>query len=1592
MRQKRKLIAVVLMMALILSSCANSMVADAANGLKTAAAEARPVARLLKGGSSLPPLPRADGAASDTAVHKAADGLFRAKFEGSGVAGSGEAVDGLYRFTATQTDGESWHIKLESNYPTVSGREYLVTYRFRSDVAGKIKFGDFQEFDIVKGDNEVTGELIASDSTSYLDLQLGMLPAFTIDFTEIEVKEYADKVTYENALRSPVNFKREALVYERHDQGYAPVLTRSFDEVSINYLASSWEPGVWKSRLYVNTGLVPEVGVHYRVGIDVSCDEDMPFELLLNNGDVEKGYGALYGQEVSAGKTNDCQAVITGGGNGDELVLQFSLGMAPEESTVKVGNLRLERIIDAYTSVLPASFAMDKTVTSNTKLIPTSFTNIPLWETTGFNYLGVAHTFEQHDDGYEVSLEKSASSATMAITKAPESGRGVWKAKLFAATGQTLEAGTTYRIKYKLASAGNQANYEVLFDGDTEGAYGGLYGRSLTAGGTDEVEYVVTPDASHGPLTLRLQLGETDSTAGNTVTLSDLSVETVKVTATDLGAIDYSTAGGNVWEEHGDGVEQEVSASGDTATLHVSKAKSGGGSGVWSSKLLIATGVTPEPGEKYRVSANVDATGATGEYEILFRNAATGNNYEGVYGLSGPGTYSGEFTAPASDCGELVLCLQLGNSAADNTITVSDIKIFKATSTPTDVPLPSTFKYPERGPDKTEKNYFDLEASNGAEAVLTGGDEDAEFLPHSASAKVIKSGADWHIKFYAKPGITLNAGTTYRISMDVADIGESTSGTVCYKNASSTSLDNETAFGTETLKQGTVTHTITPTQSGTMEIVMKIGTLSADTTVTVRNVKIESKTGDVNVTPGIIDYDLEANSGAEASRSENTATVITPGDYDWHIKFYAKPHVTLESGSNYQVSFQVTNAAGCPVCFKDLGTGSEVGYGSLTLGSNNQVVTSTIAGNDSVMEILLKLGTLPANTAVTVSNVQIIKLGDSSGFTNLELPKYLYPKTRPGDVIKNSFDVESNIGASAELCNDPNGNYSAIALVKKSGDDWHIKFYTKPGVTLESGKTYNISMNVGGAAGCSVVYKNLADTGAEDGFGSESITSNNQNVKHTVTPSTGGELEIIVKMGTVAAGNSVTVNSVKIEQLQYSFPADSENLMSFPLRARPPVNFWAHESYEAAVSNNTPSSATLTVNKAPDSGKEDWKVKLFVETGIALAAGKDYRISADVSASVPTDYKICYNNGAAEAALGSRSGLQATDTAQTVTYETKASSDANLTLQFNLGNAASGTAVTVSNIKVEELTLSDAENLIPDFQYDSIGYVTSSSDEGYVTSLERSSTFVTFDIEQAPKERHPWNAKVYFHTGFIPETGKGYRVSFDVITARGQSFAEVFYDGFEEKTYGGLYGLNLPAGKSNVSAILMPGYSSGELVVQFRPGQTDSMEGNTYWISNLRIDEVTFAPGSVPVVTLDTQPDYIEHLEKTHDKATVVIEKTPAEGREAWKSKLFVDPGVTLKAGQKYRISMNVRSIIPAPFEVCFNNGSVEKGLGAIFGLLSNPSGQYVEYVTTPKKDISLVVQLSLGNCASPNSIILDRFNIEKAGETELVSDTIYTF
>ncbi len=1592
MKHTKKLIAVVLLLSLLLCSC--GMPAPQTEAIEIETEPERPVITMAEPAPAQPEVQtvttvnyapqRLSTSGSKPEPTVVQTDMFNAKFEGSSVAGKGEAVDGVYRFTATETDGEAWHVKLECNYPTVAGRDYRVTYRFSSDVAGRVKFGDFQEFEIKEGDNSVTGMMIASGGTSYLDLQLGMLPPFTIDFDEIEVEEFADEVDYEDALEAPINFGKETVVYEKHDQGYAPVLERGSGEVTINYLATAWDAGVWKSRLYIKTGMIPQKGARYRVTADVECDGDMPFELLFNDGDVEKGYGALYGQSVTAGEPKTCEAVIMGNVEGEQLVLQFSLGMVPEGSKVKISNLRIEEVLDHYTDQLPYNFALDKSVDTGrilTAAIPTSFKNVPL---TKFSYAGTDTVYEGHDDGYVVSLEEGASSATLKITQAPADAgeRGVWKAKLYAATGLTLEAGTTYRVKFDLASTGDQAEYEACFDGDYENAYGALYGRSLTAGGTDSIDFILTPDVSHGPLTIRLQMGKTDTAAGNTVTLSNLSVEKLEPQYKTIGEVALSTDGsGNVSEEHSDGVEQTLTASGSSAALNVTQARTDGG--VWSSKLIIRTGVTPEAGKKYQFSAKVDATADTGDFEILYQNAAASELYGGQWGLNGSGEYSSEFTAPDSGCGELVLVFQLGNSAANNTFTVSDLKLCEVSEEEASSNL-SGLAYPESVPGSTVNNSFSLTVPEGADAALTG---------NGTSATVTVNTAGGGIVLCAATGVQLEAGKTYQIDMNVEggdwDVCYAREGGGDYEYSDSGTLIWDSPF--------TVRNICKPTATGKLNILLKFDRVAAGSSITVKDITVSEETDTV------LSYNLGAwvenniaDSGTEATIAPGatgaTATIVNRGaGVDWQLKMYTKPEVTLEPGSTYRIVANVEGAKDCFVHFKD-GSGvagwDETFYGDtgrITSDDKQEIRSKDFEGQNGMVEIVTLIGARQVGDQVTISDIRVIKLGGS--FTPVSMSGFGYPQTSAESTKYNSFSLTPE-DAGASLTG--NGKSATVTINTPASG---IVLCAATGVALEAGNTYQVDMNVDGGD-WDVCYAREGGGDYEYSDQGSLVWDGPVTVRNIINATTSGNLNILLKFDRVAAGKSVTVRDISVVKL--GAKTLGENLLTDPLTAgdRGNVNFWAHEDYAAALSGDG-SSASLEISKTPDNG-EAWKVKLFIETGIALEAGKHYRVSADVSASAETDYEICYNNGAVEKGVGALYGQHASSAATTAVFEGTPEEAATLTLQFNLGWATAPCTVTVSNVKVEEMAEGEGESVLPSFSYDSVGSFSYNADDGYIVALNKAESSAEFQIIQAPAERNPWNVKLNVRTGFTPEKDKGYRVSFDINAAKPQGTFEVFFDGSSEGAYGQFFGPALAGGKTSFSQIIYPGPSKGELVLQLRCGKTDGTDGNTYTVSNVKIEEVSFnyvqTPETKEVTRLDKQPNYIEQLEKTPDRATVRIEKTPAEGKEPWKSKLFVETGVTLKAGQKYRISMDVKSIIPAPFEVCFNNGGEEKGLGAIFGLISTPSGQYVEYVTYPKQDTELVIQLSLGNCSAPNSIILSDVQVEKAGTIIPVSDTIYTF
>jgi len=1864
--------------------------------------------------------------------------LFHAKFEGSDVSGSGGVVGGKYHFIATQTDGESWHVKLESNYPTVAGRDYYVTYRFTSDVSGTVKFGDFQEFQIQQGENTVTGVFTAKDSTSYLDLQLGMLPAFTIDFTEIEVKEYADEVDFENALPKPINFERESRVYERHDQGYDTILVRRSHAINVNYETIPTDLGVWKSRLYVRTGLVPEPGVHYRITADVMSDRyerPIKFEVLFNDGEVEKGYGALYGQELTPGEVNTCEAVITGNGNGDELILQFSLGEARGGSVIVVGNVHVDKIVDHYTNVLPEGYALDTSVATGKIIeeqVPVSYTDIPL--SPAF-YSGVDTVYEQHDDGYVVNLTENGSSATMAITQAPSNpdDRGVWKAKLYAATGVSLKPGTSYRVQFDLDSTGNQADYEVCFDGDSENAYGALYGRSLKAGGTDHIDMLISPNADLGPLTVRMQLGKTDTAAGNTVTLRNFSVESVKINYKDvlpasfsyetgdtpweyeyspvpLNGFSYDT-GVNVSERHGDGYSQSVSADNSGAMLSISKAPSEGRD-PWNSCLLINTGVKPEEGKKYTVSFDMTADRNQPNFEVDYDSAREekgyGAKYAQVIGAGESKEIRYSFVSTKSD-EPLILRLQLGHTQDEsgNTITVSNVKVVEVTMGEGKSALPEEFAYPRVttiDPDKDEAGYYQVELptmsaweqhadgfkqelgdmslnisevpapgvwdsklfvdtktaleagskykvtanvtsakamdfevcyNNGGEekgygdtalygqSIAEGETKDLvyefeakpsgdpkdlvlqfmlgkspagntfkvnsvkleKWIPEHKESETVpaeytevaiepiasdrnddgmydqvvsgmgitinavpESGDPWNSTLYVNTNTDLEAGATYKLTASVTSTKAIPQFEVDFSNG-----DNEKAYGAVYNQSIDEEETKTYTQEftageGRVILQFQLGKSPAGTTFTVDSVKLEKLVPEHTKTETIggayANVELSALNSWEqhadgfkqelGDMSLNISEVPAPGV--WDSKLFVDTKTALEAGSKYKVTANVTSAKAMDfeVCYNN--GGEEKGYGDTALygqsiaeGETKDLVYEFEAkpsGDPKDLVLQFMLGKSPAGNTFKVNSVKLEKWKDAGedlgpteqlepgsfssvagdGYTVMmggdgnsatlkfdavsdkqevyeaklfadtgvkladgktykisvdvkadeEFPyeicyndgknekgigaKYeLTAKTEPETVTfeatpdaEKSLIIQFSLGKAAagntvtvsnikveefeetegdnlmkdalkawapihqwageeyvtSLSNTDASATMAIDTVSTEQDDWKVKMFVETGAELTAGKRYSIRYDIqaDNAFDFNVFYNNGAEEKAVGDFYNLSAGSSKQTVEHIVTPENDAVLNIQLMLGKSMAPNKVTISNVHVDEVIGPDVPDVYPINCFVLE---------NSGYEASLSN-TKSSATIDITKVPASGREPWKVKLFAETGAQLEAGKTYRVSVDVKATNPMSYDLCFNNREQEAQLGALYGQEMSTSKKTLTYNVTPSQDSVLFLQLNLGNATGANKVTISGIKVEELNYTSAKSIIPNFSYDSVGYLSKGSDEGYVTSLKKNQSSADFRITRAPSERHAWNAKVIVKTGITPAAGKGYRVTFDLNAAKSQNLFELFCDGNEELAYGALYEQHLNAGNNTISYTIMPGDSKGPLTLQLRFGETDGMDGNAYTISNFKLEEVEFVTAYNPEIkdacVNDVQDGYTATLKRTRDRASVQLVSTPEEGREAWKNKLFVYTGVVFEPEQKYRVTFNVSSIIPTPFEICFNKSDEEKGLGGIFGLTALPQGTYIEYTTYAKEDAPLVVQLSLGNCTAPNTIFLNDFKVEKAGKINLASDTIYHF
>ena len=227
------------------------------------------------------------------------------------------------------------------------------------------------------------------------------------------------------------------------------------------------------------------------------------------------------------------------------------------------------RVALAYVLMIAMLLPMFSTAASaaQTISIPEQLVFDPLAESQSVAY-------ERHASGYEVALSCDADGVTMDVTAVPANA-SVEGAELYIRTGVALKAGATYRVSYTLTAKQAVSEYGVCFDGAAENAYGAEK-RSL-ASGTDLARCFVTPDAEHGELVLRLQLGKTPA---NTFRFSDLAVEEATAGEIELGGntvlvdhLDYN-APGTVRYWANDDYGAKMTTDGQSATMTVTKVPS----------------------------------------------------------------------------------------------------------------------------------------------------------------------------------------------------------------------------------------------------------------------------------------------------------------------------------------------------------------------------------------------------------------------------------------------------------------------------------------------------------------------------------------------------------------------------------------------------------------------------------------------------------------------------------------------------------------------------------------------------------------------------------------------------------------------------------------------------------------------------------------------------------------------------------------------------------------------------------------------------------------------------------------------------------
>jgi len=1332
---------------------------------------------------------------------------------------------------------------------------------------------------------------------------------------------------------------------------------------------------VWKIKLLVATGLKPAAGKSYHFTADIDSTAQKGYELCYNEGDTEKGYGAVYSQRLT-GKSQTLDHIISipkDKKDPGELILQFSLGKLKTGDKVTLSNISITEASMHCAGVLSDDFSFTDKNTTVATPDPTVKVINAVDASAEINWDETASVSKSGDCAGE--LTTTGGTATLEVN----GGTNLWDARFNIDTGRTLASGKSYRVSFNVQADRDYAEYEVLYGTGLNGvdnnqAYGSLKGLSLAAGETETLSYIITPKKSGG-LLISLQAGKTDGRY-NAMTVSGFKIEEVIAGVVDgenLADVTYPSKDTRSSESESFGLKKahprhqihaasvRFSTAGtardDAGSFEVRDGKgtlTGNGSSAtitlpaqdnspaaWQRGLFVNNLCQLEAGNSYEVSFDITADKSF-SYEVCYNKDKHFDDGEKVFGVKSNLTArttktTVKHTVNNAKAGKLLLNICLGLAPEGTNVTVSNIEVKKLERQPVGDNL------------ATSVNYSGFTARDNKGTITSAGNSATITLP-----KQEDNPAAWQRGLFVNDLCQLEAGNSYEISFDIT-ASQDISYEVCYNKNEHFGDGKEKGFGGEyNLTVGTtkttVKHTVNNAEAGKLLLNICLGLAPEGTKVTVSDIQVkkleETPTGNDlasvtypsggsgdTPTPGPSSSSFEArDKKGTITGGGNSVTITLPAQEDspaaWQRGLFVNNVCELEDGKSYQVSFDISSSAANAVF--DVGYNKNVQFGDgenafgkqegLTASAAARRITQNVSGGGKLI-LRLDLGLVPGGTAVTISNIQVREVGYS---------------TVSEERIRGfgSVSAEGIDGYTADLTR---GRDNAVLKVTKPADaaptGWKAKLFIRTGIAYDPDKNYRAQFDITAERAMKdfcVIAQGIPDS--EDIRGTWGLTIGEGETKTITTryipgKLASGELALQLELGNFdGTENAFTITNVRVDEVDLD--TSYEYLTELTCRGN---------------------SASLRVKDTPVPGMmEAWKVKLFVDTGVYASEGETYRVTFDTWSMNDIDFEVNYNRDGEESDFGSRAGLHAAGNKETpVEHLFTAEREGTLILQVMLGRVDDPEVVSVRNLRVERVnyTYSKKSTLPAEPVYKAPGAVSYWAHEDYTTVFTGTDSAITANITKAPEAgAEPWKIKLFLDTGAKLQAGKYYKVTANVRAKASQDYEICYNNGGVEKGYDSLGGLRLVGGEAQIveRVLSVPAGLTdvNNLTLQFNLGKTTA--ANAITVSGVKVEEVPFTYVDMMSkdfsytagrgVSLWTNPDYTAVLEGAGDKATVHITEVPSPNAEVWKTKLFVHTGAVLSAGKTYLVRADLLAANGQSYEVCFNNEETEKGFDVLYG------------------------------------------------------------